>query len=1025
MALTKKSVELPLVGGLDTKTDPKQLKLGKLLEAQNVSFRKPGKIMKRDGFQSLGTTIIDTTANISDGQAIMTYKDELLTFDKNNVYSYISATNNWKDKGDFVSAYIKNNSVSSGNARDYMNDSAYYGVTTLGLEGYVFMRESNSVKTLYYQVHDSSTKQIIVGPVAVSTTAFNPRIVTCGDVFVIYYYDTDSQTLKAGALPISNLVNPILFADITQVSTGLYSIDPAYPVYDVLVSTNSIITNGLYVVYNNLNAGFSIAKYELPQSTYPAVINEVPLSGTRMRYCQLFKDDSVSGGGIGLVYTQFTAPIFTMRQFLANLGIVSATAITLTGETEAIRVSAIQSGNDVLNPNIRVFVDSWNGTRRQTRAYSVGNGLIFSLLSTTNQLALASKTFLYNDKAYINVLGGANPNDGPFSYFVIDEKGQAIGRYFYNIGTIETITEPLNSIEFPHLSSVETISSTEFFTSVETITSFGSINGVIQTSINSPHIDFYEPEKSYARAQIGETLYIGGGLLYAYDGQNLVEDAYNWEPQIASMTPASVGTTYTYSYVAVWEWVDNVGNLHRSAPSNPYTIQTALPLGAPAAVNNIQCWPLSLTYKTPANNRAPVMCVLYRTKANSGNYYKLPVTNANINTTTNDYITPQFDATPDTDLIFPLYTTDDVQQNDVAPPIGALTIYRNRLFALDSTNPLVIYYSKFVNFANPVEWAGDQTIYVDPTGGPVTALAAMDDKLLIFKESSVRYISGNGPDSTGANNDYGSTTLITSDAGCINARSICNTPEGIIFKSAKGVYFINRGLQVSYIGAPVEAYNSQFVSSAVLMTNNNQVRLTLDNSTFIVYDYYVDNWLTFTQLNAVDSVIWNDEHTFIGSVGKTFVETPGTYKDDGVSYPMEIMTGWVNVGGIQGFQRLWNIQLLGAYKSNHTLQTQLYYNYNDAAYQTINVEPIIPNTYGGGSPYGSPVGEPYGGSNTITAPYQYELRPKWEKCMSFKLKIMDTPVEGELSEGYELSNIRLSYGIIGGSNRLKNGQTFG
>ena len=203
------------------------------------------------------------------------------------------------------------------------------------------------------------------------------------------------------------------------------------------------------------------------------------------------------------------------------------------------------------------------------------------------------------------------------------------------------------------------------------------------------------------------------------------------------------------------------------------------------------------------------------------------------------------------------------------------------------------------------------------------------------------------------------------------------------------------------------------------MANNNQVRITLDNSTFLVYDYYVNNWATFTNLNAVDSIIWNGEHAFIGNGGKVFIETPNTYTDDGAAISMDIETGWFEFGGVQGFQRLWNIMLLGEFKSAHNLECSLYYNFNNGATQQILVEPSTPGVYGTGI-YGYET--PYGGT---FQPYQYEIRPIIEKCDSIRLRIRDIASTGSLEEGYELSNVRLSYGIIGGSNRLKNSQIFG
>jgi hypothetical protein len=47
------------------------------------------------------------------------------------------------------------------------------------------------------------------------------------------------------------------------------------------------------------------------------------------------------------------------------------------------------------------------------------------------------------------------------------------------------------------------------------------------------------------------------------------------------------------------------------------------------------------------------------------------------------------------------------------------------------------------------------SVTVDQRGGPITALAVLDDKLLIFKESAIFALAGDGPSNTGAGQDYG------------------------------------------------------------------------------------------------------------------------------------------------------------------------------------------------------------------------------------------------------------------------------
>jgi len=196
----------------------------------------------------------------------------------------------------------------------------------------------------------------------------------------------------------------------------------------------------------------------------------------------------------------------------------------------------------------------------------------------------------------------------------------------------------------------------------------------------------------------------------------------------------------------------------------------------------------------------------------------------------------------------------------------------------------------------------------------------------------------------------------------------------------------------------------------------NQVRLTLDSGIFLVYDYFVDNWATFTNLYAVDSCIWNSTHAFIKSTGLVPVEDPTIYSDDGTPYPMEFTTNWFQFGGVQGYQRFWAAQLLGEFKSAHDLQIELFYNYNNAYSQVITVVPTAPAVYGTGV-YG--VETPYGGVFDL---YQYEIRPSVQKCMSFKMRVSDVLMT---AEGYNLSNVRLSYGVIGGKNRLPDTKVFG
>ena len=80
-------------------------------------------------------------------------------------------------------------------------------------------------------------------------------------------------------------------------------------------------------------------------------------------------------------------------------------------------------------------------------------------------------------------------------------------------------------------------------------------------------------------------------------------------------------------------------------------------------------------------------------------------------------------------------------------------------------------------------------------------------------------------------------------------------PEGLMFKSSKGIYLLSRALELKYIGADVEAYNAFDVTSAQLIPTVYEVRFTLTNGVCLVHDYYVDQWSVYTNIAAVDATM--------------------------------------------------------------------------------------------------------------------------------------------------------------------------
>jgi len=94
MSLQKQAININFSQGIDTKTDPKQVPVGKFLQLENITSDIGGLAKKRYGFKQLTTLSNDTSRYIA------TYQNDLTAIG-NELISYSAATQNWKTK-DFL-----------------------------------------------------------------------------------------------------------------------------------------------------------------------------------------------------------------------------------------------------------------------------------------------------------------------------------------------------------------------------------------------------------------------------------------------------------------------------------------------------------------------------------------------------------------------------------------------------------------------------------------------------------------------------------------------------------------------------------------------------------------------------------------------------------------------------------------------------------------------------------------------------------------------------------------------------------
>ena len=340
----------------------------------------------------------------------------------------------------------------------------------------------------------------------------------------------------------------------------------------------------------------------------------------------------------------------------------------------------------------------------------------------------------------------------------------------------------------------------------------------------------------------------------------------------------------------------------------------------------------------------------------------------------------------------------DVVENICPPASSIMNVYQNRVHLVPDEDRTNIWFSKLKRSEVGVSFSDAFTKRISD-GGDTTALCAMDNREIVFKEAEIRAFSGDGPIDTGVGS-FGEHYLITSDVGCSEANPVW-TDKGIMFKSLKGIYLLGRNLQVSYIGAPVEEYNQYTVLKAELVETKNQVRFLLENQSMLVYDYLVDQWSvfeapqgeSFTPWDTVDSAIWQNQYVMVKDDGTVLLETDA-YQDLTDSYiPLDLTTAWIKLTGLQGYQRVKWISLLGEVYDYCTINYEIYYDYVDANPQTGSV--LVDANF------------------TANPPAQFRIKPKmgFGKCQAFKIRLYDATADGATNyKGFAISDIMIQIG---------------
>jgi len=1013
MPLQKQALNINFAQGVETKADPWQVEPGKMLEMVNSVFTKTGMLTKRNGFEQLASLP-------KDANHVTTFRDNLIAI-KNDLLVLSPDETQWFDKGDYSQVQLNTVPLVRTGTSQTTVDTAVGG----GLACSVWV---DSVGAYYYQVSNASTGITLQSATSLGAVN-NPRVFAIGVYFVITY--------TSGTSPSSLLYVAIPHATPTTITSPVTlsaQVQSATAAYDGVVSNNF-----LYLAFNASDGGGAIRITALSSSLVQQLVTAIP--GQTCTLMSVAVDTTSSPPKIWLTYQVSAGGAIRTTALSLSTGSLFNTALAPTqivaSGTTISEITCVATG-DIMAAYYQVqnYYTGSSGPRSDfvRRVTCTLAGTVGTITVVQRGVGLASKAFILNGNYYfLAVYGGIQGTNNFFqpSYFLIKDHITIASATLLSGGVVSALSYA-NGAGYATTMVIPTpwiIDSTAYIGFIrktliypvnkdQNANSTSNVNVYAQQGIDIA--SFTIDTEQVNAVEAGGSLLLTGGILWMYDGDKPVEHCFNVYPEDITTTSASGGsmTHQTYFYQITYEWTDNSGLIHRSAPCTPIKYV----LTSPHNSISLKIPTLRLTYKTNPN---PVRIVIYRWSTAQQAYYQVTsVTSPLLNDPTVDSVT-YTDTAADTSILGNqlIYTTGGVLENTATPAVQAMTLFKSRMFMIDGEDRNLLWYSKPILDATPIEMTDLQTIYVAPTissqgsTGDMKALVPMDDKLIIFKANAIYYLVGNGPDATGANNDYGDPAFITATAGCSRPNSIVNTPNGIMFQSDKGIWLLGRDFSTNYIGAPVEAYNNSEVISAITVPGTNQVRFTLDTGEILVYDYFFNQWSTFEGIPALSSVVYQGKHTFIDKYSRTFKEKSDYYLDGGTPVTMKFKTAWFKMAGLQGFQRAYYFMLLGKYLSPHKLALSIGFDYNPNPAQVAIVSPENFSGYWGDIALWGNEG-PWGGGSQVE---QWRIFLTQQKCQSFQISLQEfyDPTIGPVAgAGFTLSGLNLIIGVKKGWNTL-------
>lgn len=996
--LTPQLVQLPFVAGLNQNSDARAKQPPFLDICKDLRLDKQGGLQQRYPFAGLGANILGGGV-ITNPRKLAANGDELLLFTDVALYSWSARDVAWVFRGEHLAVSV-DEETQFAVAEDQVDcDRVELGNVVF----YTWTGTNLATSLVYLAARDKTTGAMILAPTPIDpgVAGTRPRLLALNTRVLV----TWSRSLIAGLVGI--VIDPANIAASIVAPTNICAqglVSPydlvKVPGQDLALLATALSPTTSYLVASITSAMVVTTVTKVRTCDGPIAISVDPTSV----FVQIVRANgaNIQGDRLNLALADTGANGVAIGTAVGTVGHIAA-AHRSVADGAFYRCYCFWSSGESAGAGVNwTSKSNWIDTNA---AHGVEANFI-------RLLAPASRAFDYAGRVYVwFAFAGASSTAIPGfveqlqnTYFLYrDDAAQVSKACDGNAGGLPATTM------LPGVALVDGATSFAWCGTMRRIVPVGTNAASLGYAERAPRDVSFTFDSDVARrcVQLGQTLYVAGGQVLQYDGAQLAELGFDVYPWAIGANPNGAGSipNGTYAYKATWKWPNAKGEVDRSTTA---TVVSAVVAAGPEGVDVV----VNPLYTTRKLAQPPALEV-WRTEINpeiDAPFYLVTSPDPQVLSGSNDYIAND-------PTVFPLPTLHDaltdgqtsIRQNNPEngailenlAPTGATIIAadQNRLYLAGIPgSPNVVLYSK-QRGADQVAAFNDQlTVLVPALGGPITALSFINETLVAFERTAIYLLPGDGIDNSGGGQNFGPARTISSDCGAISAESVAVTPMGIVFKSLKGWYLLDRSFGVSYIGDKVRDYDGETVYAAHVVPSCHELRIVTSGRVLVLY-YRINQWAEWSIVDGLGACIWQDTYLYLSAAGAQIEQATLAL----ANYGWDLELAWIKLNDLQGAGRVWWIMLLGEWLAAFALRVRIARDYqSDGAGGWAYFD----DKYPAGVTSSPPV---------VGGPLQVRIGPSQQQVQAIKVRFTAVDVNNHavspIGEVAKLTGLALEVGI--------------